>query len=257
MRAFLANYLLGDGTALPINKISALGLADADVRHYETVNKGPFDLTDANKTAKLRQEFLAAANASGPNVALVKTHCFNGTINGTSLIPAPITRGALYIIRHPGDVALSYANHYGKSVDEVIDQMAEKRAVVGGTGRSVIQFTSDWSTNVSSWADSKTVNAKVIRYEDMIDAPRKTFGDALKHLGVKVDAKKLSAAIKHSAFKALQEQEAETGFAENTPHQPKFFRSGTAGSWKDELSAEQIERLQSSHNKAMKDYGYL
>ena len=46
LRVFLANYLLGGEEALSINSIGRLGLADADVRHYETANGGAFDVAD-------------------------------------------------------------------------------------------------------------------------------------------------------------------------------------------------------------------
>ncbi len=256
LRIFLANYLLGGDEPLSINKVGVLGVADGDARHYERANGGPYELSDPATTVKLRSRFLRQANHSGPKVALVKTHCFNSTINDTPLIPTQLSRGAVYVVRHPGDVALSFASHYGMTVDEAIERMSERTAVVGGNEGTALQFTSDWSSHVASWAPSKSMKSHVIRYEDMHENPRKTFGDVLKHLGVAVEAKKLSAAIKNSSFAELQKQEKTDGFVENTPHQPFFFRKGKSGGWRKRLTEKQVSLLRKSHKPIMQKFDY-
>lgn len=257
LRIFLANYLLGGDEPLSINKAGVLGLSDGDARHYERANGGPYNQSDAAQTVALRSRFLRQANHSGPKVALVKTHCYNSTIDGTPLIPPQISRGAVYVIRHPGDVALSFASHYGLSLDDTIDRMAEPQAIVGGGEGTAMQFTSDWSSHATSWDASHALGSKVFRYEDMHENPRATFGAILKHIGVAIDAKKLTRALKHSSFEELQKQERRDGFVENTPHQPFFFRKGKTGRWQKKLSSDQIQRLESAHGPAMKRFGYL
>ena len=256
LRIFLANYLLGGDEPLSINKVGVLGLADGDARHYERAKGGAYDLADPSETVALRSRFLRQANHSGPKVALVKTHCYNSTIDGVPLIPPQLSRGALYVIRHPGDVALSFASHYGLSVDEAIDRMAEPKAVVGGGEGTALQFTSDWSSHIGSWGQKQPSNTHVIRYEDMHENPRKTFGDVLKHLGVQLDPKKLTRAIKNSSFAELQKQERKEGFIENTPHQPMFFRKGKTGGWRKRLTEDQIARLRKAHRPVMQKFGY-
>ena len=256
LRIFLANYLLGGDTPLSINKVGMLGLADGDARHYERANEGPYDLADPTQTVSLRTKFLRQANHSGPKVALVKTHCFNSTINGTPLIPPQLSRGAVYVIRHPGDVAVSFASHYGLTLDEAIARMAEPRAVVGGSDGTALQFTSDWSSHVQSWAAGSTLKTHVVRYEDMHADPETAFGKVLIHLGLRVDPQKMTRAIEHASFKELQSQEAAEGFIENTPHQPRFFRSGKSGGWRDKLSNSQMKRLYQVHGPVMAQFGY-
>ncbi len=256
LRIFLANYLLGGDAPLSINKVGVLGLADGDARHYERANDGPYDLADPAQTVALRSRFLRQANHSGPKVALVKTHCFNSTINGAPLIPPQLSRGAIYVIRHPGDVALSFASHYGLSVDDAIARMAEPKAVVGGSDGTALQFTSHWSSHVKSWAGGEKLKTHVVRYEDMHSDPEKTFGRVLRHLGVAIDTKTLSRAIRHASFKELQTQEAAEGFVENTPHQPRFFRKGETGGWRHKLSKQQIHQLHQAHGPVMQAFGY-
>lgn len=257
LRIFLANYLLGSDTPLSINSIDQLGYADADARHYERANGAPYDLGDAVKTVALRNRFLLRTSITGPKVALMKTHNYNSTIDNTPLIPTPYTRGAVYIARHPGDVAISFASHYGLSIDEAIKRMGERRAVIGGSEGTALQFTSDWTSHVQSWAGAKSHNVRVIRYEDMHAAPQKVFGAVLRHLKVAVNEQQLERAISHSQFEVLQGQERAEGFTENTRHQPKFFRSGIAGGWKDILTETQINTLKQDHEAAMRSLGYL
>ncbi|MBB5722922.1 hypothetical protein FHS72_002558 [Loktanella ponticola] len=257
LRIVLANYLLGGDAPLAINAVRKLGYSDSEAAHYTRANGGPYDLADAQKTIALREKSLLNIVTTGPKVALIKTHNYNSTINNVALIPSAYTRGAIYVARHPGDVALSFASHYGLSIDETIARMAEPRAVVGGSKGAALQFTSDWSSHVQSWAASKAFKVSVIRYEDMHDAPKKVFGSVLKHMGVAVDADKLDRAIAHSKFDELQKQEQTEAFSENTAHQPQFFRSGTAGGWRDNLSKAQIDALTKTHGKIMKALGYL
>ena len=257
LRVFLSNYLLGGEAPLSINSIGRLGLADGDVRHYEAANGGPFDIGDAARTVKLRTDFLKQANAVGPKVGLVKTHCFNSTINGTPLIPTQYSRGAIYIVRHPADVAISFASHYGLSLNDAIDRMAETRAVIGGAERTALQFPSDWSSHVLSWSEAKNLGVRVVRYEDMLTDPEKAFEIVLRHIGVPVETQKLSRAIRNSSFETLRRQEKADGFVENTPHQPLFFRSGTAGGWKEILNDDQIGKLHNTHKRVMQKFGYL
>jgi hypothetical protein len=256
LRIFLANYLLGGEDPLPINSVGQLGYADADARHYERAHHGAYDLGDAAKTVALRNRFLLRTAITGPKVALVKTHNYNSTINETPLIPASFTRGAIYVARHPGDVAVSFASHYGLSIDDAIDRMNERSAVIGGADGTALQFTSDWSSHVNSWAGAKTHNPRVIRYEDMHNAPQETFGRVLRHLGVAIEKTKLDRAINNSRFEELKRQEKADGFSENTPHQPRFFRTGIAGGWRDILSSGQIKKLTRDHQKTMKALGY-
>lgn len=257
LRVVLANYLLGDTEPLSINSVNKLGYADADARHYERANGGEYDLGDAGKTLELRNRFLQHTAETGPKVALVKTHNYNSTINNTPLIPAPYTRGSVYVVRHPGDVAVSFASHYGLTIDDAIARMNERTAVIGGANGTALQFTSDWSSHVQSWAGAKAHNVRVIRYEDMHAAPAETFGRVLTHIGVAIDKSKLTRAIKNSRFEELKRQETADGFAENTQHQPHFFRKGVADGWRDSLNKDQIDQLVSDHRLAMTALGYV
>ena len=59
-------------------------------------------------------------------------------------------------------------------------------------------------------------------------------------------------------FGQLRGQEQEKGFREAPrPYAGgNFFRRGEAGAWRDELSAEQIARIEAAHAPMMRRLGY-
>ena len=73
-----------------------------------------------------------------------------------------------------------------------------------------------WSEHVMSWTHRPTPGLHVVRYEDMLNAPHKTFAGVTAFLGLKVPRDRLDKAIKLSSFKVLREQEKRHGFIERT-----------------------------------------
>jgi hypothetical protein len=57
-------------------------------------------------------------------------------------------------------------------------------------------------------------------------------------------------------FAVLRLQEQQNGFAEAPRLGVKFFRRGEVGSWQDELTREQVVRIESCHEKMMLGLGY-
>ncbi|MFZ8477510.1 hypothetical protein ACO1MN_14725, partial [Staphylococcus aureus] len=57
------------------------------------------------------------------------------TTSGEPAFPAAISRGAIYIVRDPRDVAVSYAHHRGRSIDDIIALMGDEETVLGDWGR--------------------------------------------------------------------------------------------------------------------------
>ena len=55
----------------------------------------------------------------------------------------------------------------------------------------------------------------------------------------------------------MQRQEKRRGFAEKSRHGSAFFRQGKTDQWRDELAAEQIDRMIEAHGEVMADFGYL
>ena len=178
-----------------------------------------------------------------------------------ALFPKEITTGAIYLIRNPLDVAVSFAHHENSTVDEIIDRMgSDTYTLLDAPDRLYPHFRQkllSWSGHVRSWIEYSPHNVHVVRYEDLLQRPLAPVTALLRYTGVAVDDSRLQEAIEFSRFERLQMQEAERGFAEKQPTAPSFFRQGTAGAWRERLSSGQLQRLVRAHQCIMARFGYL
>ena len=55
-------------------------------------------------------------------------------IGGAWLIPAELTRQAIYLVRHPLDMLVSYADHWGVGLAEAARQIADPKNAIAGHG---------------------------------------------------------------------------------------------------------------------------
>lgn len=175
--------------------------------------------------------------------------------------PPDALSAVVYIVRDPRDVAVSFANHFGKTIDEAIARMADEETRIS---RSVFalkpqlsQYLSSWSGHVESWLDAPGIKLHLLRYEDMLADPEKTFAAALDFLGIEFTRESLAQALHACRFEVLQASEAEEGFSERPPGVEKFFRRGVAGGWRDTLSENQAAHIVAAHGRVMRRLGYL
>jgi Sulfotransferase domain len=168
-----------------------------------------------------------------------------------------VTSGAIYIVRNPLDVAISYAHHLGKPIDFAIDFMNLKSAETTVTEKQVYEVYGSWSQHVLSWTRKPHPAIYVMRYEDMLAEPRKTFGALARHLLFTPSDEQLADAIDRSSFQRLREQEEKAGFKERPDEAERFFRDGRAGQWKEVLTSAQIARIVEAHKEQMERFGYL
>ena len=178
----------------------------------------------------------------------------------TPLIPNEGTLGALYFIRNPLDVAVSFAHHSNCTVDNIIEIMGRKEMAVPiakNQQKQVRQHLLSWSKHVQSWAIESEINVLVLRYEDMLLNPWETFTKGIGFLKLAHSQSEIEQAIERASFKNLQQQESLFGFKEKALHEGRFFRKGIAGDWENALTGKQIQKLIDDHREMMLAYGYL
>lgn len=257
LRAFLANYTSGDDEAFDINRLPSFSFADMRAEPYERISgQQASSLTgaDFNRLRPQVHRHFAKARA-GP--VFVKTHSVLALMGNVPTITPDVTAGAVYVVRNPLDVAVSYAAHNGLSIDTAIDLVClESFQVPPGNGQ-VPQFIGDWSAHVRSWRDVRGLPKVVLRYEDMVAHPATAFESVTAFLKLPRDRRKLKRAIRNSAFSTLAAQEATAGFRERPPPAERFFRSGRSGGWRDALTDEQAARILDHHRPMMTELGYL
>lgn len=260
-RAFLHNLakiLSLESGAQDINELGRFSAGEpAKARFTALLGHEP---TDDNRAeiANIRhrvQETLADEQAG---LVFVKTHNALVTDRGSTTINFAVTSGAIYIVRNPLDVAISYAHHLGRSIDRAIEMIGQDGAETRVTDKQVYEVFGSWSEHVRSWTRKPHPAIYVMRYEDMLADPKKTFGGLVEHLLIEARPKQIAKAIELSSFKNLQAQEKEGGFRERPEKaSANFFRDGRAGQWREILTKPQIDRIVGDHGEQMKRFGYL
>ncbi len=257
VRAFLHNLMRNSAEPYDINKLSDLTLGDSQVRWFQRfANKPARDFT-TEELAALRPRVHQHFTQTSPDPVFVKTHNAVMEYGGAAMISLQHTAGAIYVIRNPLDVVISHSHHYGNSIDRTIEIMATEGSVTAAGDNHVPELHSSWSNNVRSWTGVPNPALHVMRYEDMLDKPLGSFTRLVKFLRLPASRERIERAVRRSSFKVLQEQEKRHGFIERTAVSERFFRSGKAGQWRTELSAEQVARVVEAHREQMGRFGYL
>tara|TARA_B100000676_G_scaffold285637_1_gene314404 strand:- start:116 stop:973 length:858 start_codon:yes stop_codon:yes gene_type:complete len=257
MRAFLTNLMTNAERPVGIDDLGTLAIGDSEPGRYETLSgKQAADLTP-DDVAALRPRVHAQIAAEHPDTRFAKIHSAMMQLAGQPTVNMAVTAGAIYIARNPLDVAVSFSHHLGAGIDDIIELMGRDNALTDSTGVAISELIGSWSQHVLSWTAHPSPGLHVVRYEDMLAKPQKTFGGVVKFLGLDAPRCRIERAIHHASFKVLRNQEDKSGFRERSEKAERFFRSGRAGGWRDALSSAQVEAITERHREQMARFGYL
>lgn len=260
LRMFLACYQ-NDGRPINFNSLPRnLTYADHRDQDYHTVSPYPVEHLTPSETLLLRGAvLLKLLSDGGGRPIMVKTHNANIVLDHVKLIPPLITKNAICVVRDPRDVAISLSRWTESTVDEAIELMEDDRSVIhanSGRAQTVFHYLGNWSKHVKSWMESE-FDVTVIRYERLHEDPEYMFTQVLQQMDWEVFPHMVTKAIKCVAFAKMQGFEKKHGFYENPGRTGDFFRSGTVGQWKKDLSKKQISRITKEHGGIMDKLGYL
>ncbi|SLN20318.1 sulfotransferase domain-containing protein [Oceanibacterium hippocampi] len=256
LRAFLHNLLRNPAQPVNINELDQFAFGDSQKRWYEKIAPKPLDDMAPEALAALTPVVHRAMAEATPDSVFVKTHNMIGLNWDVPLITMEYTAGAIYVIRNPLDVCISAAHHFGIDMDGAVELL---NSPTGGSAPDAVnlpQIFGSWSGHARSWLNLKA-NLHVVRYEDMTDKPKATFGKAARFLGLNPTPERLRKAINAASFKVLAGQEARHGFKEKSESAERFFRSGRAGEWRRVLTPDQVRALVEAHEDLMARFGYL
>ena len=257
LRAFLLNLITDAEQPVDINKMAALTQGDSQAKWYAEFDDRPPPALSAEDLARLRPKVHARIAESSANSIFVKTHNALVEVAGSAMISRSATAGVIYVVRNPLDVALSYADHLGVQVDDILDLMATRGFETPASASHVPEHHSDWSSHVKSWTQVAHPALQVVRYEDMASRPAVTFAAIARFLGMNPAREAVLRAVRFSSFKVLRAQEKKSGFVERTPAQKSFFRAGKSGSWRTQLTQAQIRRMLGDHREQMQRFDYV
>jgi hypothetical protein len=257
MRSFLHNLFRNEHKPVNINEIDDFCLSGSVVHWYRGYISTPLQEITEEETARYRMQVQRDFTTVFPDSVFVKTHNYLGDHQGVPLHNMDVTAGAIYIVRNPLDVVLSMMPHFGISLEEAIESLANEAAGTMRTATHVPEHYGSWSTNVRTWTRQPSPGLFVVRYEDMLDKPRKTFKQVTKFLGLNPSQERIERAIKFSSFKTLKTQEEKTGFKERPGISKSFFREGKRDQWRAKLTPDQVRRIIADHHEQMARFGYI
>ncbi len=250
VRAFLHNYIINAAAPHSINRLVDFSVAENAAAFFGADAAGLSNEQVQSRRPGVHEQLTRLHD----DLVFVKTHNANLALHGIALCSPEFTAGAVYIVRDPRDVALSYAAYARKSVDEIIDFMNNAGAATATDATQVFELLGSWSGHALSWVSAK--NRLLVRYEDLLAEPARYFARIIRFIGSgAVDAARLERAVAFSGFDVLAGQEKAEGYRAAGGVET-FFRAGQAGQWRERLSPAQAARIEAAHGEVMKNFGY-
>jgi hypothetical protein len=254
VRSFLARIVLGQEGS--INELWNFAPDENVGTFYQPQLDRPIAEASTAEQAKVRPRVQAQIAGAVEGFQFLKTHAMHARHAGTPTINALVTAGAIYIVRNPLDIVVSYSEFRNSSIDDTIKALNEPGRLLPRNYKHAYVFCGSWSENVTSWTRNPHERLLVLRYEDLLADPIGQFGRVVAFLRVGVDEPTLKAAVEATSFHRLQEEEQRDGFKERPEATNRFFRQGEANQWRTELTAAQVAAVVRPNRAAMMAMGY-
>jgi hypothetical protein len=193
--------------------------------------------------------------ATRPRV-FVKTHNVSALF-GKAPFPTPsLTAGALYVVRDPRDVALSYAYHFDCSPQEAVGALCDPEKGLSNRAAPVsVEIVGSWGVHVRSWLFGKKFPLLLLRYEDMLEDPERAILDIGRFLSLEPTAAEAARIAAEASFGSLKTLEVREGFREAI-REGGFFRKGKAGEWRTYPHQAHFDPLIAAFGPLMKRLNY-
>jgi len=230
-RAFLTD-LITDGARSATGQSPQIVLDETLGRFYKPFLKKSLETASEMELAAIRPHAHRMIARKAQNFVLLKTHSLLGLHHGTPTVTFDVTAGAVYLMRNPLDVAVTYTEHRKKDLDDTIAAMNHSERIPNHPATRSYEIIGSWSENVASWTKPHD-RVLVLRHEDMLADPAAAFGSMVQFLKMDVSAEQLSRALESSQS-----------------------RAEIPGLWRKELSEEQVATLVRRHEVTMKRFGY-
>jgi len=180
---------------------------------------------------------------------------------GRPVVPVETCRGAVVVIRHPADVAVSLSHFFSWPVECCVAFLLNEEAALCRSGKrggqQVRQFMGTWAHHVRSWVDQRQIPVLLLRYEDLLAQPEEHFGRLAGFLELPTEPELIHHAAANTRFEKLRaKEEEEGGFHERPDGCERFFRSGRSGEGRERLSAAQLAQLEVAFSSSLKRFGY-
>ena len=261
LRAFLCSYLYMnlESKTFDFGLLKNI-LRFPSTKKYKDIGVVPKSFEDVAKNWIAVQEKINL----NKKINFLKTHNAFGGLKNCPFTNKANTLGAIYLVRDPRDVLISYSRHLEKSIDETLELVLEddhkgwlneyKKDVIG-------EIRGSWAQNYNSWKNFYLTEKIIIRYEDLIKDPFNNFSNIIRYLnklfGLEIDDEKIKKCIEITDFNKLKKLEMKTGFVENYSKKELFFNQGKSKQWQDILDKKTVLKLEKKFKKEMQELKYI
>ena len=269
LRAFVASLLYGG------NKKEALKNMKI-IRSYPLTSDFKNLVADFKDFKIISENWINSQRVINLNkkVKFLKTHHVLCKINQSSFTNYESSIGVINIVRDPRNVITSVKHYYSlKTYDEAFEFICNEKKFLGKFDSKnnyeretqFPTFISSWNNHYNTWKNFKK-NRLLIKYEDLIDKPEKTFDTITaflcKLLSLKINKHRIDEAIKYSSFDKLKKDEKKLELIEapvdsKTKNKKQFFYLGPKNNWKELLPNEIKQKIEKRFEKEMRELGYL
>ena len=185
---------------------------------------------------------------------IIKTHNAAGKYDVGIFPSAEYSSNAVYIVRDPRDVAVSYSKHFNHSIKIAVEKLQDENLInIQPISRKRGEFTSSRQNHIRGWQNSE-IPVLFIKYEDLLENPKENISKIFEFLSIK-PLIEISEIIKLTNFKELSELENKNGFIEASSHS-KFFRKGGKAQWK-KIPSTSFKLVEKRNFELMNELGYL
>ena len=145
----------------------------------------------------------------------LKTHNVAAKFDCGHFPDSSLTKSAIYIVRDPRDVAISFAWHYRHPLGLAVAALCSsstfnfKPQLIGRT-----ELLTSWGEHVAGWTALKRIPLLVLRYEDLLANPRPRSVGSPDSWASRLPKKQVQDIAAATSFEQLRRQEAEHGFTE-------------------------------------------
>lgn len=264
VRILLANLLSRSREPVPINALGKV-LAPGSIashrnlfEHFVGLESSDLSAAEAESLRPAVYQMQAKRAARFGVRPFHKVHdAYHDTSAGGPLFPADATAGAIYLVRNPLDIAVSWTFYQGQRDFGSTVRMLTRAMVLTGGRSQFSQQLLDWSSHVESWTGAP-FPVLVVRYEDLLADAAGQLAAIVQFLGMEADAdeERIRRAVSFSEFERCREDETKNGLANVARTCTTFFRSGKAGQWRQRLTAEQVTEVVRANGRVMKEWGY-